>query len=275
MNLVAKRLIALSSVLLFGAGSAACGSRDAGSGAAGEPKATAPSRPEPRAALLAAIPTATSKPFHYSVKSAGQSVTGVVDAPNRGMTVDVSQPVPDTPVTLTMQFLVVDKDAWTKISFAGAKASDGLPKFPKKWMKVDPAKVKSFDGDLEFGDDTDPGWVGELVKAAADLTETAPGRYAGTTDLTKASGSSSEADIVSAETLTALADKAKAVPFTATVDGQGRLTGATVEIPAAGGTPADTYTVAYDQHGTAAPVRVPAAGAQVRAPSSVYELLND
>ena len=82
------------------------------------------------------------------------------------------------------------------------------------------------------------------------------------------------ADIVDPARLKALGEKAKAVPFEATVDGQGRLTSAVVKVPAAGRTKASRYEITYADYGTTASPAAPAADEQQPATRSAYELLN-
>jgi hypothetical protein len=171
---------------------------------------------------------------------------------------------------MTMTSLVIDKKGWMKIAFTPANLP-GLPKLPKKWVLLDPAKVKDADDSpLEYGDETDPGYVSQLVHNSAGLTETSPGKFAGTTDLTQVK----DAEIVDDATLTALGEKAKTVPFTAVIDAEGHLTSAVVKVPAAGKAKASTYQVTYSAFGKTATPQVPAAGAQTPATDAVYELLN-
>jgi hypothetical protein len=188
----------------------------------------------------------------------------VIDPAGRALTAEITQKVPDTPVTLSMKFLVVGEKIWTKIAFKGVTADMGLPRLPKKWMALDPAKTGGSDvTDMEYSPaEIDPGYVAALVESATGLTETTPGHFTGTTDLTR----STEAEIVEAKTLTRLGEKATAAPLEVAVDGAGRITAATVKIPKG------TYEVTYGQYGTAGPLAAP--DDAVKAPAAVYDLLN-
>jgi hypothetical protein len=137
-------------------------------------------------------------------------------------------------------------------------------------MRIDPAKIKGDDVPVGYDNETDPGDAGAVLRAIVDVRQTSAGRFAGTTDLTR----QGEADIVDPARLRALGEKAKAVPFEATVDGQGRLTSAVVRIPAAGKTKAGKYTIAYTGYGNTPTPVAPAADEQQEATKAAYELLN-
>jgi hypothetical protein len=261
MNVLTKRLALTGALLIAGAGLSACGVTG-----------TVPETVEPVSAattLAKGVPNSAGPAFHYSIKGGQQSFTGVVDARNKSVTSDFSQEIPEADLTLTMKFMVIEKQAWAKISFENAPAEAGLPKFPKKWMKLDQSKLsKDSAEDLTYEGETDPGYVSLLVTAGADLKETGGGTYTGTTDLTK----STEAEIVDSDTLKALGEKAKAVPLEVVLDSAGRVTKAVVKIPAAGKAKASTYEVVYDRYGKASPIQAPADA--VTAPAHAYELLN-
>lgn len=224
----------------------------------------------PHDALLKAVPDASVGPYRFAIKGGSQPMSGVLDAPKKAVRLELSQHEPDAGFTLSMKFLIVDKRAWTKISFSPAGLV-GLPKIGKKWMLLDPSKVKDADNSpLAYGDETDPGYTTTVVQNSANVRETTSGHYAGTTDLTQ----SGEAGIVDDATLKALGAKAKAVPFTAVVDAKGHLTTVTVRIPAAGKTKAGTYAVTYDGFDSTEAPAVPAAGEQQKAVAAVYNMLN-
>jgi hypothetical protein len=262
MNVLAKRLAATGALLIGVAGLSACGVAETVEETVAEVSATT--------TLIKGVPTGSSPVFHYTIKGGVSPFSGVVDAPSKGFTSDFVQKIEEGGgFTLTMKFLVVEKQAWAKISFTGAPANSGLPKLPKKWMKLEPGKLSAGSSeDLTYNGESDPGYVSTLIEAATGLKETGKGVYAGTTDLTKAT----EAEIVDDATLKALGEQAKTVPLELALDSEGRITKAVVKIPAAGKAKASTYEVLYDQYGTAAPVKVPAD--VVAAPAAAYELLN-
>ncbi|GIE81495.1 hypothetical protein Aph02nite_74450 [Actinoplanes philippinensis] len=263
MNVLTKRLALTGALLIAGAGLTACG------GTAGTTPEKAPAPVSAATTLKKGVPGSDTPAFRYTIKGGQQSSTGVLDAPNKSVTSDFFEKIPDSEITLTMRFLVIEKQAWARISFDNAPSDAGLPRLPKKWMKLDQGKLaKDSAEDLAYAGETDPGFVSTLLAAATGLKETGAGTYAGITDLTR----STEAGIVAEGTLKALGEKAKTVPLEVTLDGAGRVTKAVVKIPAAGKAKAATYEVVYDQYGKAAPIKAPSDA--VNAPADAYELLN-
>ncbi|WP_229073059.1 hypothetical protein [Actinoplanes sp. DH11] len=277
---IVRRLAAAGTLLIAGTALTACGAAENTAGPATAGPATAgpatagpatagPAAKPVSAILLDAVPGADAPVYRYTIKGGAQPVAGVIDPANKALVSGVEQKVPDTPITLSMRFLVVGDGIWAKIAFKGPTAGSGLPKLPKKWMTLDRAKLAGTDvADLEYADaENDPGYVAALVEHADGLAGTAPGRFTGTTDLSD----SAESGIVEPATLTALGAKAKKLPLEVTVDDAGRITRAAVRIPAAGKAKASTYTVTYDEYGTADPLTAPADA--VKAPAVVYDLL--
>jgi hypothetical protein len=258
MTVLTKRLAAVAALLIL----AGCGQVT---------ETEQPPAPTPAETLRKGVPTTAADIFHYAISDGSKAASGIVDTANKTLTTDFNEKIPDAGFTLTMRFLVVGDDSWAKISFGSAPAGLGLPKLPKKWMKLDTKKLGAeAEKDLTYADQTDPGYIGTLVAAAAGLTEKSPGRFSGTVDLTQAT----EAEIVDTATLTALGEKAKTVPFEASLDAKGRISTATVKVPAAGKVKAMTYEVSYDQYGSAEGVPAPTGSAQVAAPKAAYDLLN-
>ncbi|BCJ51734.1 hypothetical protein Asp14428_32090 [Actinoplanes sp. NBRC 14428] len=245
---------------------AGCGATGAGDRAPGKP---APAGPKEQ--LLGALPDRHTGAFHFRVRGGTQPMQGVLDAGKKAFRIDVSEKDPDLGFTLSMKFLVVDETTWMKVNFSGTEGLTGLPRLPKKWMLLDPSRIDDKDdAPLEYDGETDPGEAGAVLRAIVDVRSTGPGTYAGTTDLTR----QGEAGIVTDEVLRALGAKAKAVPFEATVDAQGRLTSTIVKVPAAGKTKPADYAVTYDGYGTVESPSEPAPAEQQKATKDAYAMLN-
>lgn len=271
MNVRKVRLAGLGALLAVGA-AAGCGAVDDAVAEKSTPSRSAAPL-TPRETLLKAVPGADSDSFRFTIKGGETPMKGVLDAAEQSYTIDVSQTDPDLGFTLTMKFLVVEKQSWIKIGFSHTEGLTGLPKLPKKWMLIDPSKIKDKEqdgGPLAYQDDTDPGQTGAVMRAIVDVEQTGPGRFAGTTDLTQ----QGDAEIVDAATLKALGAKAKKVPFEAAVDARGRLVSALVKIPAAGRIKAQKYQVSYSGYGEAPTPVAPAAGEAQPATATAYEMLN-
>jgi hypothetical protein len=107
-----------------------------------------------------------------------------------------------------------------------------------------------------------------LLSGLNDDVKTADGTtYTGTVDLTKATG-----DIApDATVLRNIGDRAKAVPFTAKLDDQGRMT--YLKIDGGSVDPQLAFEVAVTGYGTATAVTEPDASQVVEAPDSVLKIL--
>ncbi len=267
MNVSEVRRAGLSVLLAVGVAIAGgCGVVDAGKDAA--PASAKPL--EPRDALLASLPDASTGSFRFKVEDGETPSAGEIDAGRRSYRVGFRYREPGAGFTLHSDYLVIEKQVWIKIRFTGTEGLTGLPKLPKKWMLIDPAKIKDDDVPVGYDNETDPGEAGAVLRAVVAVERTSDGRFAGTTDLTQ----QGDAAIVDAGRLKALGEKAKAVPFEATVDDQGRLTSTIVRIPAAGKTKATRYAITYAGYGATPTPAAPAADEQQPATKAAYELLN-
>jgi hypothetical protein len=266
MNISEARLAGLGALLVLTVATGGCGVADAVQDAA----APASAKPlAPRDALLKSLPDASTGSFRFTVEGGEAPTAGEIDAGRQSYRVGFRYREPEAGFTMLADYLVVEKQAWIKIRFTGTEGLTGLPKLPKKWMLIDPARIKDDDVPVGYDNETDPGEAGAVLRAAVDVQQTSAGHFAGTTDLTQ----QGDADIVDPARLKALGDKARAVPFEATVDGQGRLT-STVKLPAAGKTKASRYEITYADYGSTASPAAPAADEQQPATKSAYELLN-
>jgi hypothetical protein len=269
MNVRKVRSVAVAALVAVGVAAAGgCGLVDA----AGEPAAPVSKAPlSPRDALLGSLPDGRTGSFRFAAKGSGMSAEGDFDADHKSYRIDLHYKEPELGFTLHSDFLVVEEQTWIRMRFTGTEGLTGLPKLPKKWMLIDPAKIKNTeDIPLGYDDETDPVEAGAVLRAIVDVRQTAAGEFAGTTDLTQ----QGESEIVDPARLKALGARAKAVPFEATVDGQGRLTSTLVRVPAAGKQKAFVYEVTYSDFGRAPTPTAPAADRQQKATAAAYELLN-
>jgi hypothetical protein len=270
MNVRKVRLAAVAALVAVGVAAAAggCGVVDA----AGEPATPASKAPlTPQETLLKSLPDVKTGSFRFAVKGSGMTATGDLDADRHSYRFNLAYREPEFGFTLHSDFLVVEEQTWIKMRFTGAEGLTGLPKLPKKWMLIDPAKIKDTeDIPLGYDSETDPGEAGTVVRGIVEARQTGAGEFAGTTDLT----GQGDSEIVDPEQLAALGERAKTLPFEATVDDQGRLISTVVKIPAAGKHKAAKYEVTYSNFGKAPTPAAPAADQQQEATKEAYELLN-
>jgi hypothetical protein len=222
---------------------------------------------DPQLALIDAVPGEKDGAYHFVVTGGDLPSSGVLDASHQSALIKIAQHQTNPDFDLAMTTLMVGKQTWVKMAIT--PALPGLPKIPKNWQLIDGAKLKVQNMPIGYDGSTDPGYAQLLVQKSTGVKETSPGHYAGTTDLTQAA----DAEILDAKTLKKLGAKAKSVPFTATVDAAGNLTGLTAKIPAAAGVKARTYTIKYDGFGSTATPAAPAAGEQQKAAGVIYQML--
>jgi hypothetical protein len=217
--------------------------------------------------LKAGIPTEESSIYHFSIKSSDRPINGVIDPPDKIAEFTTIMHFTRPSYTETMTTLLTKNKSWLKVKYTPTTLS-GLPHVPKKWMSLDPKKIKLKNGTpFVYVAESDPGYTNTVFDNVSDLTETSPGHFRGITDL-----SSTGADqILSAARLKALGKKAVNVTFTAVLDGDGRLTTTSLRFPTAGKFKAGTDVITYDEYGTAAVPKLPTAAEQTKAPSFVYE----
>ncbi|GAA1419043.1 hypothetical protein GCM10009662_73270 [Catellatospora coxensis] len=181
---------------------------------------------------------------------AGMTVTGQLDGPGRK-----SASVMDV-MGMKMEFVSIADEVWLKAA--------AVPGMPKGWMHIDTAKLgpqSSLRKSLE-----DPSYSSKMLATATQVQWDGTGKVKGVLDLSQ--GPSANAAMVAK-----LGDKVKAVPFTATIDDQGRLTSMTVATaelsPTAG---VGDMKIAYSDFGAPVTVEKPT-GEIVEAPAAVLALL--
>ncbi len=227
-----------------------------------------PSRTEmsPKDALMAAVADLGQISYAVEVTESADDrrEAGTVDPRKRTGTINTSGLADGMPASIDA--VLVSPDIWIKVDLgAAANQQYGIP--PKSWMKVDASKIskgKALPFDLaNLGDALDLGGLLAGVTAHRSDTHT----LTGTIDLTRATG-------VSAPDPAAVAragDRARAVPFQATVDDQGRLTRITVDGGSAD--PNLAVRISFSDYGTSADVSRPNDNEIAPTPDSVYQLL--
>ncbi|MEU3453911.1 hypothetical protein ABZ671_09945 [Micromonospora sp. NPDC006766] len=252
---------------LFVPGLAAC-KDETGSPTAASTSAAAEKPADPKEALAASTKELQKGEFAFTIKGGEINGGGTVHLPSKSAEMKVETAADE--LSMTMDLVFIDGDSWVKLELAGPMA-DVVPGFKAmkgKYQHLDRSKLKGTAKELNFDfSDVDPAGAEKMIKAITDVKQTGEGTYEGTIDTTKAT----DADLLDADTIKALGDQASAVPFTAKVDAQGRLTELAVQVPAAGGTEAQTLTVTYE-YGSAAAIQAPPAAQVVEASDQVYEM---
>jgi len=139
---------------------------------------------------------------------------------------------------------------------------------PTKWMQLDESKMTGKDAlpfDLSKGDAMD---LTGLLSKVDDVKQPDATHLTGTVDLAAATGVNSP-DSSDLSKAGKLADN---VPFTLTLDSQGRPTNLVIQ--GAKDLKNLTVTMAFSNFGQASPINPPAAADTVPAPASIYKFMN-
>ncbi|MFE9205787.1 hypothetical protein [Micromonospora sp. NPDC007230] len=246
MRRLATTGVALVAVL--GLGLTGCGGRD-GSTGRGTATASTSSTPDPTGELTAAVRRLNEQSMRVEVTSSMLTASGVVDPTTRAM--DVTLSLGDLG---EVHCLAIGDDAYVKLSGALGTQLGGA----KKWLHMDAGKLSG--GQLGLMPADDPGGVKKLLSAVVDVRRTGDRSYAGTLDYTRTGADP--------KSLAAAGDKAKAVPFTAAADEQGRLTAFEMDMaaidPALG-----KMTVSYRDFGMPVQLSKPPAADTEEAPAEL------
>ncbi|MDG6101873.1 hypothetical protein Daura_37565 [Dactylosporangium aurantiacum] len=256
ITMLAAAFVATATLTLTGA----CGGGDTTTTAASGAPSTPSAAPlSPADALAAAARHFGTTPHGYSLKAEAFTFTGSADPAAGKVLINGSMEI--LGVKATTEGRVDGKDWYVKVE-------PGPDAFEGKWLHLDPAKLKDSTG-LGFQDVKDPSGVLRVVPALTATQRAADGRLTGTVDLSKVSG---EVLYLDPTDVPDLGDKAKAVPFQATLDGDGRLTGLTFEIPGTDGDAPTPVTYAFTDWGKAVTVDQPAGA--IEADDAVYRYFN-
>ncbi|SCL27653.1 hypothetical protein GA0070616_3541 [Micromonospora nigra] len=279
-----RRLSAgLMAAALFTPGLAACTAADDGpAGSSASPTtaapATAPTSGGPvdgsaEQALLDSTREISNGNFRFTMSALGSTTEGQVHEPSQSAEITVRIGEPGDDLAMNLDLIHTRSDSWVKVDLGGAAAGSvpGLDKLNLgKYQHLDQSRIK---GDRNLGfdfDKVDPAGSDVLIQGITEARRTGDGTYAGTLDLSKAA----EAGSLDPATITALGGQAQAVPFTAELDPQGRLSELVLEIPAAGQVAAQQIRMTYSDYGNATAARKPPADQVVEAPPELYSLVD-
>ncbi|WP_433606285.1 hypothetical protein ACQP2P_29635 [Dactylosporangium sp. CA-139114] len=265
MNGLTWPAAAATSVVLLAAG---CGSttEDAGTTTPATTAAATTKAASATEQLTAAAAKTSAAAYTYKAAdpSVEGSIEGAIDPAAATATGKLSVGL-DASTKISVETLLVAGGYYVKIGGLPIPGIDG-----SKWFKYDPAKV-SADNALGLGDAKDPVQLSAMPASIAGAQSTDGKSFTGTLDLTKkAWGPFNDPELI-----TGLGDKAKAVPFTATVDAEGHLAALKVSLPAYADTPASDTEVTFAGFGQPVTATAPAAADVMEAPAALYDVLNN
>jgi hypothetical protein len=252
--------LGLVAALTFGAGGCAGATNDADAGT--DAGATVV---DPKETLATAAKKLTEESFKLNIDlgSAGTGV-GAMDAPNKIGAITLTVEAEGT--SLKLDTMVFGPDVYIKMDLGGME----LPGMSAdKWMHMDASKLPANNSLGLNAGEFDPSGAAKFLNAVATAESVDGKTITGTLDLTKAVGAAGIDD----KDIAGMGEKAKAVPFEATVDDEGRLTKLAIDMPAYGGDQAQKITVTYSDFGSPVQATKPGADEITEAPETIYGTL--
>jgi hypothetical protein len=211
--------------------------------------------------LNSAVQELAATSYRYTMKAGDASGGGSVDpaAKQSSLTITVAAEGEQ----FKTEVLILGSELYARISGLPLPGVDG-----RRWLRIDRNRIKSFAA-LGISDIDDPTGVKTLAKTIATIQKTGDRSYKGTLDLSKGSAAFG----LDEAAVRQLGEQARAVPFEATVNAQGKLATWKMTIPAHGAEKAITFELAYTDHGGRFDLKKPAAGEVANPPDAVYEML--
>jgi hypothetical protein len=193
---------------------------------------------------------------------------GVQDGSGANANINMTLAEPTSGLNIKIGALVIGSDMYMKMDFGALGAAiPGLAEVGDKWMHIDSTKAGAgLNLGIKAGEDT----IGaeSYIKGVVSAEKVSDTEIKGTMDLTKSAPVGTDD-----EDIKALGDAAKSVPFTATLDSQGRMSKIVIKMPKVGDFPASDMTTTYTDYGAAVDLKKPAASEVVEAPAMIYQFL--
>ncbi|GAA3289400.1 hypothetical protein Dvina_23210 [Dactylosporangium vinaceum] len=225
---------------------------------------TAVADPAKKLTAAAEKTAATSYQFRAQDPAGAGTIEGSADPKTSSSTATMSVDL-DAANKLTFQSIATGGAFFLKITGLPTTGGTDLAKY---WLKADPAKIT---GSLSFLEAKDPIDVQGVVAHATNLKSDDGTLFTGTIDLSTAGSGGLLYDAAAAKEL---GDKAKAVPFSASVNPEGYVSGLKVSVPAYGTEPASEGSVTLMSFGTPVTVTAPTADVMPM-PEQMYAVLNE
>lgn len=220
-------------------------------------------------AAVSATPSATQDPVAVLTAAtrmlAATSYRYAITGTSNGDPVKVSGAQDMTNLAGSMVFQISDQkievlrkggDRWVRVTVRGA---------PTGWYHVSAAKLPQ-PYDRQLVELTLAADSVAVLRQAVAVQPTGTGRYTGTVDLTRDAQGMFAGD----DELKVLGDRAKNVPFTATLDERQRLTAAHIEVPQSAAETGLTLDFAFTDYGTPVTITTPSGARE--APQKILDL---
>jgi hypothetical protein len=266
LALVALPVLAALSLAIGGCATAdsAAQPSDQGSGAAGQPSGAASAGASAAStALLASTRQLGREPYHYHFASGTLSGDGMADPAAKAAQSSLTGTQSGNAAKIDM--IAVGTDFWFKLNLGTANQTLGIT--TDNWLHLDAARLGA-GANLPADPTGGAASASGLLSGAGEVQRTDDRHFSGTIDLTKVTGVAG----VDQELLTKAGAKASAVPFTAVLDDQGRLSDLRLDLSSA--RPGQVLEVSFSQYGTPVSVTKPDPAQVTEAPDTVYQLFH-
>jgi hypothetical protein len=218
------------------------------------PSATSSADPTAIAKLSAAAEQLDTTSYTVTASSgSGFKLTGSIDAPGGKASAEMTASGPNA--ELNIKTMLIGQDLYAQIP--------GITK-GTTWTHVDGAKLPAGANIGLRPGQIDPINTAQLLKATTDVKATSDTAYSGSVDLSKAAGVAGLGQV----SIAASSGTSATVPFTATLDNQGRLSTMTVDLPQG-----EPLQITYANYGQPVSIAAPAASSITEAPDSFYSSL--
>jgi hypothetical protein len=244
---------------------AGCGNTGSSSPSSTPSSAATSAAADAKQELADAVGTLSTTPFHVVVKSQSFNGQGDADPAQKNSMMTITAQQGNGSAALKTDLRNVGDQMWLKLDLSGLSLP-GAQNLSGKWLHIDTTKLGP-NSKAGLASGTGPVDAAGFLDKANDVRKVDDTHYQGTLDLTDG-----QSMAIDEKTVTDLADKAKAVPFEATVDGQRRLTEFKITIPAVQDQPEQVVDSVYSNFGTPVTVSAPSAGEVVEAPPAIYQL---
>jgi hypothetical protein len=205
--------------------------------------------------------------YAFGVDGPGAVVTGLLHSPSESAKLAIDANAES--FTMKLEFVITKPNRWVRMSSGSGKSMLDSKSKGDTWFHIDTTKLKKgsdLDFDLSKTDVTD---VGALLAAVSDAKGDGK-TITGTIDGTKVKSPDGFLDNDTIEEMGAGAAK---LPYTATLDDQGRLTELAIDAPASGPTAAGKWVFTITGYGEQKALTKPA-GTVKEMPAGSYAMLN-
>ena len=257
------RRLAIAGVAVFAAAGlmAGCASKN-GTGASASPSAKPSPTVAGKAALLASTKSLATSSYNFTIKSARVDGTGAADPTNK--MAKATATVGMNGMSLKVDFIQVGSDLYAKLDLGPLGSQLGIQ--TDKYYHADATELGD-STNLPFGTTGQPVDASGLLAGLNDVQSTDGKHFTGTIDATKMTGDFAP----NSDALKNAGDKAKSIPFTATLDDQGRLTD--LNVNGSSIDPALGIEITVSDYGSATGISKPDSSQVIEAPDSVLQFL--